>query len=219
MTTPTVYLNGQEDQQGQSNTHDNTNTDKQKMTMQNTAARGGEQRTAFDASIASTPTEGDGTATHETDTVSDTQHSHQPDGVINISSALSSTTSSMESSSTRSSTSPSLPTVIDPSSASSLLHPPLDDSQHHTVIYSSSDDSKYELRFLISSAQVGSIIGKGGANVRNVRDETNCYVSILKSEYRDVLERVLVIKGTQEQDAQAVEKIAELSDNHTDRHR
>ena len=69
---------------------------------------------------------------------------------------------------------------------------------------------KHDLRFLISSSQVGSIIGKAGANVRSVRECSGCYVSILKSEYRDVTERVMEVKGTVEQIPVAVEKIAEL---------
>ena len=71
-------------------------------------------------------------------------------------------------------------------------------------------NDKHELRFLISSSQVGSIIGKGGANVRSVREASGCYVSILKTEYRDVVERVMEVKGTVEQIPIAVEKLAEL---------
>ena len=66
------------------------------------------------------------------------------------------------------------------------------------------------LRFLIASSQVGSIIGKAGANVRSVREGSGCFVSILKSEYRDVTERVMEVKGGVDALPMAVERIAEL---------
>lgn len=52
-----------------------------------------------------------------------------------------------------------------------------------------------ELRILIDNSQVGAIIGKQGANVKQVREATSVYVSILKTDYRSVQERILVLKG------------------------
>lgn len=58
-----------------------------------------------------------------------------------------------------------------------------------------SDVGSEELRVLIDNSQVGAIIGKQGANVKQVREATSVYVSILKTDYRSVQERVLVLKG------------------------
>ena len=113
----------------------------------------------------------------------------------------------------------STPTHFDSSSSASVASTSSTPSsslvQHDTDSSSSSFASpihsdKHELRFLISSSQVGSIIGKGGANVRSVREASGCYVSILKTEYRDVVERVMEVKGSVEQIPLAVEKLAEL---------
>lgn len=92
--------------------------------------------------------------------------------------------------------------------SSSLL--PHDTDSSSSSFASPLHSDKHELRFLISSSQVGSIIGKGGANVRSVREASGCYVSILKTEYKDVVERVMEVKGTMEQIPVAVEKLAEL---------
>lgn len=56
-------------------------------------------------------------------------------------------------------------------------------------------ENTQELRILIDNSQVGAIIGKQGANVKAVREATSVYVSILKTDYRSVQERVLVLKG------------------------
>ena len=113
----------------------------------------------------------------------------------------------------------STPTHFDSSSSASVASTSSTPSSslvpHDTDSSSSSFASpllsdKHELRFLISSSQVGSIIGKGGANVRSVREASGCYVSILKTEYRDVVDRVMEVKGTVEQIPVAVEKLAEL---------
>ena len=113
----------------------------------------------------------------------------------------------------------STPTHFDSSSSASVASTssstpssalPLHDTDSSSFASPASHSDKHELRFLISSSQVGSIIGKGGANVRSVREASGCYVSILKTEYRDVVERVMEVKGTVEQIPVAVEKLAEL---------
>lgn len=71
-------------------------------------------------------------------------------------------------------------------------------------------DSVQEIRVLIDNTQVGGIIGKGGANVKRVRDGSGAFVSILKAEFRTVHERVMVLKGTSSQIAKATQLIADL---------
>jgi heterogeneous nuclear rnp K-like protein 2 len=73
-----------------------------------------------------------------------------------------------------------------------------------------SGEGQFEIRMLIDNHQVGGIIGKGGANVKRVREETNVFLSILKAEFRNVQERVMVLKGTVAQIARAATLIAEL---------
>lgn len=67
-----------------------------------------------------------------------------------------------------------------------------------------------EVRVLIDNNQVGGIIGKGGANVKRVREEAGVFLSILKAEFRAVQERVMVMKGTISQVAKALFLISEL---------
>jgi transcription antitermination factor NusA-like protein len=63
---------------------------------------------------------------------------------------------------------------------------------------------------LIENSQVGGIIGKSGANVKRVRDDSGAFVSILKSDYRNVQERIMVLKGTPAQIAKAGKMLGEL---------
>jgi predicted RNA-binding protein YlqC (UPF0109 family) len=67
-----------------------------------------------------------------------------------------------------------------------------------------------EIRVLIANNQVGGIIGKGGMNVKRVRDEAGVFLSILKADYRNMQERVMVLKGEPEQVALAFQMVAEL---------
>ena len=67
-----------------------------------------------------------------------------------------------------------------------------------------------EFRFLIDNAQVGGLIGRGGTNVKKVREESGAFVSIMKSDSRTVHERIMLIKGTVEQIGKAALLIAEL---------
>lgn len=66
-----------------------------------------------------------------------------------------------------------------------------------------------ELRILIENNQVGGIIGKGGANVTQVRDEAGVFLSILKAE-TNVSERVMVLKGQYEQLVKGILMISSL---------
>lgn len=52
-----------------------------------------------------------------------------------------------------------------------------------------------EIRLLIDNSQVGAVIGKGGANSKLIREDNSVFLSILKSDFRNVTERVMVIKG------------------------
>jgi len=57
------------------------------------------------------------------------------------------------------------------------------------------DKDSIQLRLLIDNAQVGAIIGKAGVNVKQIREETSTFLSILKAEFRNVQERVMLVKG------------------------
>lgn len=61
---------------------------------------------------------------------------------------------------------------------------------------SSSTSSTLELRCLIDNNQVGGIIGKAGANVKRIREESGAYVSIVKNDFnRQAHERIMILKG------------------------
>jgi len=70
-----------------------------------------------------------------------------------------------------------------------------------------SDDAKAvgvsEFRFVIEKRQQGLLIGKGGAKITNVRQESGVFASILKVENQNAQERILVLQGTVEQCAMA----------------
>ena len=57
---------------------------------------------------------------------------------------------------------------------------------------------------------MGGLIGRGGSNVKKVREESGAFVSIMKSDSRTVHERIMLIKGTVEQIGKAALLIAEL---------
>jgi len=71
-------------------------------------------------------------------------------------------------------------------------------------------DGTQEVRCLIDNAAVGSIIGKGGANVKHVREEAGILISILKTEVKQVKDRVMIMKGQPAQIAKGVRMICEL---------
>lgn len=72
------------------------------------------------------------------------------------------------------------------------------------------------VRFLIENAQVGAIIGKGGSNVSRIREETGVFLSILKTDIKQVSERIMMMKGDSSTIALAVSAVAQnLRDSHT----
>jgi predicted RNA-binding protein YlqC (UPF0109 family) len=71
------------------------------------------------------------------------------------------------------------------------------------------EDAVLEIRVLITNYEAGVVIGKGGANVKAIREKSSAFISILKSE-ADSKERVMTIKGTVEHIAQAVFHILTL---------
>lgn len=68
----------------------------------------------------------------------------------------------------------------------------------------------HECRILIENHEAGTIIGKGGSNVRSIREQSKAFVSILKNESPVSKERVLVLKGTLEYNVEAVRLISNL---------
>jgi transcription antitermination factor NusA-like protein len=71
------------------------------------------------------------------------------------------------------------------------------------------DPDAFEVRCLIQNSQVGTIIGKGGSNIRGVRDECKVFISILKAP-EGVRERVMTIKGHTDNIALALHRIGGL---------
>lgn len=66
-----------------------------------------------------------------------------------------------------------------------------------------------EIRVLIDNYEASVIIGKAGANVKKIRQDSSAFVSILKTEGSSK-ERVMQIKGTVEFNAHALRLIAAL---------
>lgn len=72
------------------------------------------------------------------------------------------------------------------------------------------------VRFLIENTQVGAIIGKGGSNVSRIREETGVFLSILKTDIKQVSERIMMMKGDSATIGSAVSAVAQnLRDSHT----
>lgn len=67
-----------------------------------------------------------------------------------------------------------------------------------------------EVRVLIDNYEASVIIGKGGANVKKIRLDSNAFVSILKTEGAGSKERVMQVKGTVDFNAAALKLVAEL---------
>lgn len=70
-------------------------------------------------------------------------------------------------------------------------------------------EEKYEVRILIDSRQVGSVIGKGGSNVTRMRQECDVFMSILKAQ-EGVRERILTVKGFPANIARAIREIGDI---------
>lgn len=67
-----------------------------------------------------------------------------------------------------------------------------------------------ELRALIDNSNVGGIIGKGGVNIKKVREATGAFLSILKSDVRSISDRILLIKGNIGQQCEAIVAVSKL---------
>lgn len=67
-----------------------------------------------------------------------------------------------------------------------------------------------EIRILIENPEASIIIGKGGTNVKDIRNNSGAFVSILKAENPSAKERVLTLKGIPEHNAKAGELITRL---------
>lgn len=89
-----------------------------------------------------------------------------------------------------------------------LQSPPSEDAVKSEVKGADLGETQ-ELRLLIDNNQVGGIIGKAGANVTRVREQTGIFLSILKAEV-NATERVMVLKGQYEQLVEALKMVAEL---------
>lgn len=86
-------------------------------------------------------------------------------------------------------------------------------STEGTPTHSGPSDS---VRFLIENTQVGAIIGKGGSNVSRIREETGVFLSILKTDIKQVSERIMMMKGDSATIGLAVSAVAQnLRDSHT----
>lgn len=71
-------------------------------------------------------------------------------------------------------------------------------------------EERQEVRVLIDNYEASVIIGKQGANVKQIRTESQAFVSILKSEGTSNKERVMQVTGSVENVANALRMIAEL---------
>lgn len=67
-----------------------------------------------------------------------------------------------------------------------------------------------DIRILIDNPEASIVIGKGGQNVKMVREESSAFVSILKSDHPGSKERILTLKGTPENNAKAAQLITRL---------
>ncbi len=71
----------------------------------------------------------------------------------------------------------------------------LEDAQISPSLDASPTTRSYPIRALVTSREAGIIIGKGGRNVQEIREETNARINITELIERSV-ERVLAISGT-----------------------
>lgn len=71
------------------------------------------------------------------------------------------------------------------------------------------DPDSHEVRILVASQQVGSIIGRKGSNITRVRTECSVYMSVLSAP-DGVRERVLTVKGHSENIASAIREIGAI---------
>jgi hypothetical protein len=89
-------------------------------------------------------------------------------------------------------------------------HPPTKQSDEHSIqpLCELGDQRIYCLRF--AGDVVGLLIGKGGANIRMVQEETNAKVQVLKSKESSITEDAkVVVAGTEEQCLKAIRSMIE----------
>jgi len=69
------------------------------------------------------------------------------------------------------------------------------------------DPNCYEVNFLVHSSQVGGVIGKQGARIKQIRDETGAGVKVYPDCLPGCNERVVAMRGTEEQIVNALEQV------------
>jgi len=70
-----------------------------------------------------------------------------------------------------------------------------DDTQAGDGTAGPNADGLFEIRVLINNHEGSVVIGKEGSNVKNIRQQTNCYLSVKKVQVPTVKDRILTIKG------------------------
>jgi len=72
------------------------------------------------------------------------------------------------------------------------------------------EPSPFEVDFLVHSSQVGGIIGRGGARIKQLREETSASVKVYQECLADSTERVVAIGGEEEQLVAALQQMLEV---------
>ncbi|CAF1161516.1 unnamed protein product [Adineta ricciae] len=73
--------------------------------------------------------------------------------------------------------------------------------------YTHGQSNDYPLRILVPSDSVGAVIGKQGATVKQIKQTTHAKVDVNKSESSNSQERMIVIRGQQENCIQACREV------------
>lgn len=103
------------------------------------------------------------------------------------------------------------PSVADlQAAASANCAAPGANAANASQLSSSPSSSVLELRCLLDNASVGGIIGRGGACVAVVREQSGAVVSIVKADTRHAPERIMILKGHAQQIAVAAKCCAQL---------
>lgn len=71
-------------------------------------------------------------------------------------------------------------------------------------------DELQEIRVLVQNSEAGIIIGKGGSNVKKIRNDTGGFISFLKNEIPGCNERVMVLKGLVVANVNVMQYVANL---------
>lgn len=69
------------------------------------------------------------------------------------------------------------------------------------------DPNNFEVNFLVHSSQVGGVIGKQGARIKQIREETSAGVKVYPDCLPGCNERVVAMSGTEEQIVNALEQV------------